>query len=110
MIFNIKQVGLKTYFMFFYYLIFRHANAKKENEFIYYERVPKPTEFEPIEGVQLGKPIGWNVMDPSIAGTDLFNGLLPTDVVKVVSLYSEEKMKLKRDICLKVEQKDEELE
>lgn len=49
-------------------------------------------------------------MDLSIAGPDLFNGLLPTDVIKVISLYSEEKMKLKRDVCEKVKQKDIELE
>lgn len=72
--------------------------------------MPKPEEFEAIEAVQLVKPIGWNPMDISISGVDLFKELLPTDVIKVVSIYSEEKLKLKRDIFKKIEKKDVELE
>lgn len=63
-----------------------------------------------VEGVSMAKPIGFDPCDQSVGGDDLFRALLPTDVVKAVSLYSEEKSKFKRALFDKIESKDEELE
>lgn len=56
------------------------------------------------------KPIGFDPCDSSVAGEDLFRELLPTDVVKAISLYSEEKNRYKREILDEVMKKDAELE
>ncbi|KAI1704697.1 BRO1-like domain-containing protein [Ditylenchus destructor] len=95
---------------FAYDVIFqREGNARRENDFIYHERPPKPEELE-IEGVVLVKPISFDPTDPSVAGEDLFKSLLPIDVVKSISLYDEEKSKFKREVLSHVENKDRELE
>lgn len=56
------------------------------------------------------KAVGFDPTDPSVAGPDLFAALLPGNVLKSLSLYSEEKAKLKRAILEKVGEKDKELE
>ena len=56
------------------------------------------------------KPLSFDPCDPSVAGDDLFRELLPNDVVKTVSMYSEEKDRFKREILDLVAQKDSELE
>lgn len=84
--------------------------ARQENDFIYHELVPAPKNIPKIEGIKLSKPVGFNPCDPSVIGDDLFNSLLPTDVIKTISLYSEEKSKLKRGILAKVDRRDQELE
>ncbi|KAI1703561.1 BRO1-like domain-containing protein [Ditylenchus destructor] len=95
---------------FAYDVIFqREGNARRENDFIYHERAPKPEELE-IEGVVLVKPISFDPTDPSVAGEDLFKSLLPIDVIKSISLYDEEKTKFKREVLSLVENKDRELE
>lgn len=110
----------------FHMLLFRELKARQENDFIYHELVPAPKNIPKIEvllfahntflafiifkGIKLSKPVGFNPCDPSIIGADLFNSLLPTDVIKTISLYSEEKSKLKRGILAKVDQRDQELE
>ncbi|CAK5112295.1 unnamed protein product [Meloidogyne enterolobii] len=85
-------------------------NARKENNFIYHERIPSEEELTKYEGVMMVKPLSFDPCDPSIAGDDLFRELLPNDVVKTISLYSEEKNKFKREILDLVAQKDSELE
>ena len=56
------------------------------------------------------KPIAFDPCDPSIAGDDLFQALLPTDVVKAISLDSEHKNNYRKEMLNKVQQKDAELE
>lgn len=56
------------------------------------------------------KPIGFDPCDRSVSGDDLFAALLPTNVLKGVSMYSEEKAKLMRNIREKIDKKDVELE
>lgn len=55
------------------------------------------------------KAIAFDPTDRSVAGPDLFASLLPLNVVKSVSLYSEEKAKFKRSILEKVAEKDKKL-
>lgn len=88
----------------------REANARKENDIVYHERVPRPDELAKLDGAPMVKPLGFDPCDPSIVGEDLFRELLPTDVVKTVSMYSEEKDRLKRELLAKVGQCDAELE
>jgi tyrosine-protein phosphatase non-receptor type 23 len=56
------------------------------------------------------KPIGFDPCDSSILGEDLFQSLLPIDVIKSISVYSEEKNKLKREITSKIDAKNKHLE
>uniref|UniRef100_F1KR77 Tyrosine-protein phosphatase non-receptor type 23 n=1 Tax=Ascaris suum TaxID=6253 RepID=F1KR77_ASCSU len=91
-------------------VVAKETNAKKENDFIYHERVPKREELGIIEGVAMVKPIGFEPTDRSVAGDDLFAALLPMNVLKSVSMYSEEKAKFKRAILERVEAKDKELD
>lgn len=91
-------------------LNYRQANAKKENDFIYHEKVPALEDFADIQGVALVKPIGFDPLDPSISGEDLFATLVPLGVLKSVSMYSEEKAKFMRSIIEKVDMKEQELQ
>lgn len=56
------------------------------------------------------KAVGFDPTDRSISGPDLFAALLPGNVLKSLSLYSEEKAKFKRAVLEKIEEKDKELE
>ncbi|VDL79578.1 unnamed protein product, partial [Nippostrongylus brasiliensis] len=86
------------------------SNAKKENEFIYHERVPGNEELcKDLEGLCKVRPLSFDPLDPSVGGEDLFGGLLPPGVIKAVSEYEEEKARLKREILEKVNQKEDEL-
>uniref|UniRef100_A0A915DP80 BRO1 domain-containing protein n=1 Tax=Ditylenchus dipsaci TaxID=166011 RepID=A0A915DP80_9BILA len=107
-----EQKGtLKEAVQFAYDVIFqREANARRENDFIYHERVTKPEDLEKLEGVVMVKPIAFDPFDPSIAGEDLFKSLLPTDVIKAISIYAEEKARFKREIYADVEAKDNQLD
>jgi hypothetical protein len=90
--------------------LFREANARKENDFVYHERIPREDELPRHEGVSMVKPIGFDPCDPSIAGEDLFQALLPTDVVKAISMYSEAKNQFRRELLDRVVEKDTQLE
>ncbi|EYC43469.1 hypothetical protein Y032_0492g2412 [Ancylostoma ceylanicum] len=86
-------------------------NAKKENEFIYHDRVPGPDELcKDLEGLCKVRPLSFDPLDPSVGGEDLFGGLLPSGVVKAVSEYEEEKAKLKREVLERINSKDDELD
>ncbi|TKR94620.1 hypothetical protein L596_008883 [Steinernema carpocapsae] len=88
----------------------KQANALKENDFIYHDRVPKYEDLELPDGKSLIKPIAFDPHDKSVLGEDLFAQLLPVTVIRSVSVYEEEKTKLKRKIGDKIAKKDEELD
>uniref|UniRef100_A0A0N5B0B1 BRO1 domain-containing protein n=1 Tax=Syphacia muris TaxID=451379 RepID=A0A0N5B0B1_9BILA len=90
--------------------IFRITTAKKDNDFIYHDRIPNVEELSFVEGVTMVKPIPFDPTDRSVSGDDLFAALLPMNVLKAVSVYSEEKAKFKREVTEKIRVKDEELE
>ncbi|MFH4978371.1 hypothetical protein AB6A40_005080 [Gnathostoma spinigerum] len=88
----------------------KETNAKKENEFIYHDRIPKLEDLPGIEGVTMVKAVGFDPADRSVGGDDLFASLLPMNVIRAVSVYSEEKAKFKREVAEKVATKDKELD
>lgn len=90
-------------------IVQKEANARKENDFIYHERVPKPDDLPKADGVVLVKPIGFDPCDRSVSGEDLFAALLPSNVIKAISIYSEEKAKYKREIVNKADLRTEQL-
>ena len=71
-------------------------NAKKENEFIYHEKVPDMESLPEIKGASLVKGIPFDVSDPEVSGQDIFHRLVPLEAHEASSLYSEEQAKLLR--------------
>ena len=51
----------------------KYENAKKENEFIYHEKVPEFETLPKHKGAPLVKGIPFDVTDPEILGSDVFN-------------------------------------
>jgi len=84
-------------------------NAKKENEFIYHEKVPELDTLPELKGASLVKGVGFEVTDPEVAGADILARLVPLEAHQASSLYSEEKAKLLRGLGDEVEAKDTEL-
>ena len=84
-------------------------NAKKENEFIYHEKVPEIDTLVELKGASLVKGIGFEVTDREIAGADIFSRLVPLEAHEASSLYSEEKAKVLRVIGEEIESKNNEL-
>ncbi len=84
-------------------------NAKKENEFIYHEKVPELDGLPELKGASLVKGIGFEVTDAEVSGTDIFARLVPLEAHEASSLYSEEKAKLLRQVGDVIEDKDNEL-
>ncbi|EJW85105.1 hypothetical protein WUBG_03985 [Wuchereria bancrofti] len=106
-----KRESLKEAVIFLNDVILgKQRNAKKENDFIYHDRIPKSEELAIIEGVNMVKAVGFDPTDKSISGPDLFAALLPGNVLKSLSIYSEEKAKFKRTLLEEIEEKDKELE
>lgn len=91
-------------------IFFREVKVRKENDFVYHDRVPKAEDLTQVDAVTKVQLLGFDPCDRSVSGDDLFAALLPSNVLKGVSLYSEEKAKLKREIIQKIEKKDTELE
>ena len=60
-------------------------NAKKENEFIYHEKVPEFDTLPELKGASLVKGVGFEVTDPDVAGEH------PIRNVKVKKKESEKK-------------------
>uniref|UniRef100_A0A131YR60 Tyrosine protein phosphatase non receptor type 23 n=1 Tax=Rhipicephalus appendiculatus TaxID=34631 RepID=A0A131YR60_RHIAP len=84
--------------------------AKKENEFVYHERVPPVESLPEVKGANLVKGISFSPTDPEISGPDIFARLVPMEAHEASSIYSEEKARLLRSVTSHVERKNEELE
>lgn len=84
--------------------------AKKENEFVYHEKVPPVDSLPKVKGANLVKGIPFSPADPDISGPDIFARLVPMEAHEASSIYSEEKAQLLRTVTNRVENKDEELE
>ena len=63
-----------------------HDAVKKDNDFIYNDRVPKLDTLEAIPKMALAKPVQFPSPSPNFV--DVFSNLLPTDVYQAVSAYS----------------------
>ncbi|XP_037282532.2 tyrosine-protein phosphatase non-receptor type 23 isoform X2 [Rhipicephalus microplus] len=84
--------------------------AKKENEFVYHERVPPVESLPEVKGANLVKGISFSPTDPEISGPDIFARLVPMEAHEASSIYSEEKASLLRSVTSHVDRKNEELE
>ncbi|XP_050050183.1 tyrosine-protein phosphatase non-receptor type 23-like isoform X1 [Dermacentor andersoni] len=84
--------------------------AKKENEFVYHERVPPMESLPEVKGANLVKGISFSPTDPEISGPDIFARLVPMEAHEASSIYSEEKARLLRSVTSHVERKNEELQ
>lgn len=84
--------------------------AKKENEFVYHEKVPPVESLPEVKGANLVKGISFSPTDPEISGPDIFARLVPMEAHEASSIYSEEKARLLRSVASRVEKKDEDLE
>ncbi|KAK8770223.1 hypothetical protein V5799_013317 [Amblyomma americanum] len=84
--------------------------AKKENEFVYHEKVPPVESLPEVKGANLVKGISFSPTDPEISGPDIFARLVPIEAHEASSIYSEEKARLLRSVTSRVEKKNEELE
>lgn len=87
----------------------KFENAKKENEFIYHEKVPEMESLPELRGASLVKGIGFEISDPEVSGADIFSRLVPLEAHEASSLYSEEKARLLRDVGEMIEDKDADL-
>lgn len=87
----------------------KHNIAKKENDFVYHEKVPALESLPEVKGASLVKGIPFSPTDPDVSGPDIFSRLVPIEAHEASSMYSEEKAKILRTISAKVEDKDQEL-
>ena len=62
-------------------------NAKKENEFVYHEKIPDFDSLPELKGASLVKGIGFEVTDSEISGADIFGRLVPLEAHEASSLY-----------------------
>ncbi|XP_036357587.1 tyrosine-protein phosphatase non-receptor type 23 isoform X2 [Octopus sinensis] len=88
----------------------KYDSAKKDNDFIYHEKVPDLECLPEVKGASLVKGIPFNPNDPEISGPDIFQKLVPIEAHEAASLYSEEKAKISRKLTGMIEEKNEELE
>ncbi|XP_014669831.1 PREDICTED: tyrosine-protein phosphatase non-receptor type 23-like, partial [Priapulus caudatus] len=72
-------------------------SAKKDNDFIYHEKVPEFEMLEEVKGASLVKGIPFNFNDKDVSGDDIFARLIPMETHEASSLYSEEKAKVLRE-------------
>ena len=85
------------------------GNAKKENDFVYHEKVPPIDKLTEVKGVSLVKGIPFSVCDPEISGPDIFARLVPIEAHETASIYSAKKDEIMRNIRLKIDDKNQEL-
>ncbi|RNA28685.1 Tyrosine- phosphatase non-receptor type 23, partial [Brachionus plicatilis] len=83
---------------------------KKENDFVYNEKIVAASELAEIKAASLANPLAINFEnDPEIATQDIFIRLVSMQAHELSSLYSEEKAKILRQINGQVEEKDSNL-
>ncbi|XP_065886518.1 tyrosine-protein phosphatase non-receptor type 23-like isoform X2 [Dysidea avara] len=84
--------------------------AKKQNDFVFHEKLPSMEHLEAVQGAVLAKANVFQPADPAVIGVDIFSRLVPMKAHERSSVYSEEKAKLLRSVVAKAEEKDAELE
>ncbi|XP_052237529.1 tyrosine-protein phosphatase non-receptor type 23-like isoform X2 [Dreissena polymorpha] len=87
----------------------KHQAAKKDNDFVYHDKVPELDSLPEVKGASLVKGIPFNPSDPEVSGPDIFSKLVPMSAHETASLYSEEKATLLRRIASEIAEKNEEL-
>ncbi|CAF3354792.1 unnamed protein product [Rotaria socialis] len=84
--------------------------AKRDNDSVYFEKVPALSSLPAVQGAIVAKPQPFDCHDPEVCGPDIFQKLVPLDAHLAASEYSEEKAKLLREIIELTENKNRELE
>ena len=77
--------------------------SKKENEFIYHEKVPDVDSLPSIKGASLVKGIPFDEQDPEVSGGDLFSRIVTLETHAASSMYSEELAKMLRTVGGEIE-------
>ena len=77
--------------------------SKKENEFIYHEKVPDVESLPSIKGASLVKGIPFDEQDLEVSGGDLFSRIVTLETHAASSLYSEELAKILRTVGGEIE-------
>lgn len=68
-------------------VIFRHSSSKKENDFVYHDKVPALGSLPELKGASLVKGIPFSPSDPDVSGPDIFARLVPMEAHETSSLY-----------------------
>lgn len=87
----------------------KFKNAKQENEFIYHEAIPDISSISAVQGANLVQGISFEVIDTQIIGEDIFKRLVPMKTHENLSVYSEEKANILRNLGAKIDGCDAEL-
>ena len=77
--------------------------SKKENEFIYHEKVPDVDSLPSIKGASLVKGIPFDEQDLEVSGGDLFSRIVTLETHAASSMYSEELAKILRTVGGEIE-------
>ncbi|GFO05598.1 tyrosine-protein phosphatase non-receptor type 23, partial [Plakobranchus ocellatus] len=88
----------------------KYESAKKDNDFVYHDKVPDLASLPEVKGASLVKGIPFDPTDKEISGPDIFQKLVPMEAHEASSVYSEEKAKLSRNVVGEIEEKDMELQ
>ncbi|XP_071941772.1 tyrosine-protein phosphatase non-receptor type 23-like [Antedon mediterranea] len=88
----------------------KHEAAKKDNDFIYHDKIPDIESLPDIKGASLVKALTFQAYDETVAGPDIFKKLVPMEAHAAASVYSEEKAKLLRELGAKIEGKNNQLD
>ncbi|KAK6165357.1 hypothetical protein SNE40_022299 [Patella caerulea] len=88
----------------------KYNSAKKDNDFVYHDKVPPLDTLPEIKGASLVKGIPFNPNDTEISGPDIFQKLVPMEAHEASSVYSEEKAKVLRLVAGEVDEKNAELD
>ncbi|CEF65337.1 Tyrosine-protein phosphatase non-receptor type 23 [Strongyloides ratti] len=110
-ILKIKNEQLKN-ICFHVQKIITEASEKmhKENDMIYCAKIVGLEDLPALEGKVMAEAIKFDPNDISVSGDDIFGGLLPTEVIKGVSLFEQKKKQFKDSIIKKIDKADEELD
>ncbi|KAG1697705.1 Tyrosine-protein phosphatase non-receptor type 23 [Nymphon striatum] len=107
---GLEENELKEAISFTMDVISAKLNAsKRENDFVYHEKVPALETLPELKGASLVKGIPFDPSDPEVSGVDIFRRLVPIEAHEAASLYSEEKAKLVRNITQRLQEKDDDL-
>ncbi|XP_063417338.1 tyrosine-protein phosphatase non-receptor type 23-like [Mytilus trossulus] len=84
----------------------KFQSAKKDNDYVYHEKIPAGDTLPEVKGASLVKGIPFNWNDPEVSGPDIFQKLVPMSAHEASSMYSEEKAKLMRTVGAEIEGKN----
>jgi hypothetical protein len=60
----------------------RYKGAKRDNDSVYFEKVPTLSSLPAIQGAILAKPQPFDCHDPEVCGADIFQKLVPLVMMK----------------------------